>query len=304
MSMSQRVSPPTLCSSLKIVAVSCVATSVIAAAANAEGFGEAEFRFGVAETTRVAQNPSFVSAVGGEQIVGDFSIGYQIGLDNGFGFQFDLDHTRVDNDNSDGGVYGATAATIHGFADISPSFSFGAFATIVAAQQYDGSSPVECDDPQHLAVGVEGQLRLANGVVVDALYGKSNLFDAPNTCDGYRWDGATFVDLGLTVPISDEWSVTGGYFASDATVQGDDPAEKTEIQLGTEYDPAGTDWTFLAEISRKEYYQTQELDRSEIDTIYLGARLDFGASKDTRRPLLSNVARPLGRAIALSPDID
>ena len=31
---------------------------------------------------------------------------------------------------------------------------------------------------------------------------------------------------------------------------------------------------------------------------------DFGAKGDSKRPLLSNAARPLGRAIALSPFID
>ena len=98
--------------------------------------------------------------------------------------------------------------------------------------------------------------------------------------------------------------MTGGYFASEGTVQSDDPSEKTDSGLGAEYDPADTNWTFLAEISRIEYYQTQELDRSEIGTIYVGARLDFGAKGDSKRPLLSNAARPLGRAIALSPFID
>ena len=74
--------------------------------------------------------------------------------------------------------------------------------------------------------------------------------------------------------------MTGGYFASEGTVQYDDPSEKTDLRLGAEYDPADTNWTFLAEISRIEYYQTQELDRSEIGTIYVGARLDFGAKGD------------------------
>jgi len=228
-------------------------------------------------------------------------------LENGFGVQFDLDHTSVENGHTsplNGGVYGSTSASVHIFADISDGFSFGAFGSLIAPQQFSGGGPAECDDQRHLALGVEGQVRLASGVVFDAIYGKSGLNDAPNTCDGRRWDDATFVDLGLTVPVSEEWSLTGGYFASEGTVQSDDPSEKTDLRLGAEYDPADTNWTFLAEISRIEYYQTQELDRSEIGTIYVGARLDFGAKGDSKRPLLSNAARPLGRAIALSPFID